>query len=363
MVSIVLSFLCTKNLTNDEQKIYSKVMGKKIINFKKLICLFLCFPFFSISAFYDVSEIDPQKHIFEHLRDTKIMKGFGDGNFYPEKIVSRAEALTIAMRAGRIVIPNDFSGETYFNDVDPNAWYASIIKRGVDVGVIRINNSYFRPEQAVSKAEFLSFLFRSTVIDEKRYKNERNIAIDIPNDAWFKPYFSYAKKYQIATLPSNGFYRPNKTLTRREVARMTYRQLRIYHGTKETKIIAEIQAEIQQFLALIQEKKTTQAQVHLHKILELNNTLIRTNNNTDAVAAKAISKSMEYLVQSLRYFQYNKMLEGIEYLHLSSKFAQKASSKEGKIGEFGNELQILIEETLVDLINPVSKKFVIGMNY
>ncbi len=359
---MIISFFCTKNLTNQEQKLYSKMMVKKIITLNKLICLFVCLPFFSISAFYDIAETDPQKHIFTHLRDTKIMKGFGDGNFYPEKVVSRAEALTIAMRAGGIVIPSEFSGNTYFDDVDPNAWYASIITRGVDVGIIRVNNPYFRPEQAVSKAEFLGFLFRSTVIDEKQFQSARDIAIDIPNDAWFKLYFAYAKKYQIATLPSSGFYRPNKMLTRREVARMTYRQLRIYHGNKETKMIAEIQAEIQQFLSLIREKKMTQAQVHLHKILELNNTLVRTKNNKDAVAAKAISKSMEYLVQSLRYFQYEKTLEGIEYLHLSSKFAQKAASKDGKIGEFGNELQVLIEETLVDLVNPVSKRFTAGIN-
>ncbi len=333
----------------------------KLIKILTVFC-FSVVPFFNLLAFYDISEGDPQRDIFLHLQDIKVMKGFGDNNFYPEKFVSRAEALTIAMRSGGIVIPAEFSGNTYFNDVDPNSWYASIVARGVDVSIIQNNNSNFRPEQAVSKAEFLGFLFRSTRIDKTKFQSVRSVALDIPNEAWFKPYFAYAKKYQIATLPSNGLYRPNKMLTRREVARMTYRQLRIFHGNKETKMIVEIQAEIQQFLFLVREKKMTQAQVHLHKILELNDTLIRTKNNTDAAAAKAISKSMEYLVESLRYFQYGKSLEGIEYLHLSSKFAHKAASKEGKIGEFGGELQVLIEETLVDLTNPIEKRLTAGNN-
>ena len=317
----------------------------------------LLFPIFSTGAFNDIGVNDPQVEIFSHLRDVGIMRGSADGNFYPEQIVSKAEALTIALRAGMIAIPTDFSGNTYFDDVDPNTWYASVVARAVEVGVVRSGGN-FRPEQAVSKAEFLAFLFRSTVVDEKKFKKARGIASDIPNEAWFKPYFAYAKKYQIAHLPADNFYRPMKSLTRREVARMTYRQLRIFHGNGETKMVIELQGEIQQFLSFIRAGENAKAEQHLHTILEINETLIRTRNNTDAVTAKAMAKSMAYLAESLRYFQYGKDLDGIENLHLASKYASKAAKKEGTLGEFGHELGLLIEETLTNFLNPVENRLV-----
>lgn len=331
-------------------------MNKRNKNFF-VFCLLLV-PCRFISAFYDISESDPQRDIFNHLQEVSIMNGGGDGNFYPEKIISRAEALTIALRSGGIKIPAEFSGDTYYDDVDPNFWYAPIVARGVDVGIIRGGGaSFFRPEQAVTKAEFLGFLFRSTLVKESQFQNIRNIAKDVPNDAWFKPYFAYAKKYQIATLPSDNLYKPGKLLTRREVARMTYRQLRLFHGNQETKMVVEIQGEIQQFLMLVRENDMTEAERHLHTILELNEMLIRTKNGSDAAMARTISKSMEHLAGSLRYFQYGKELEGIENLHLASKFAKKAASKEGKLGEFGKELELLIAETLTDLMSPVPKRY------
>lgn len=370
-------------MTNKEHKLYSKMMRDQILfhqgcsgkgvglslvrtihcslltnHLKKGLLVILLFPFVITSAFNDVPDIDPQVEVFAHLRDVGIMKGNGDGNFYPSAIVSRAEALTIAMRAGGIVIPPEFSGDTHYGDIDPNSWYAPVVARGVETGIIKSTAINFHPQEAISKAEFLTFLFRATLVKEKHFQNTRDVAADIPNDAWFKPYFAYAKKYQIAYLPSDNLYRPMKKLTRREVARMTYRQLRIFHGNGETKMVVEVQGEIAQFLMLVRENKMDEAQQHLHKILELNETLIRTNNNTDAVAAKAISKSMEYLSDSLRYFRYGKDLDAIENLHLASKYARKAENKEGKLGEFGQELGILIVETLQDFTNPMEKRFV-----
>jgi len=337
-------------LTNKEQKLYSKTMTLKKLVFSVVGVIF---PLAMSLAFNDVSEADPQIEVFSHLRDVGIMRGNGDGNFYPEAIVSRAEGLTIAMRAGEIVIPTDFSGNTYFSDINPNAWYAPVVARGVETGIIKSKAANFHPDEPISKAEFLTFLFRSTLVKEKYFKNVRDVAKDVPNEAWFKPYLAYAKKYQIAYLPSDNLYRPMKKLTRREVARMTYRQLRIFHGNGETKMVVEVQGEIAQFIGLVRENKMDQAQQHLHKILELNDTLTRTNNNTDAVAAKAISKSMEHLSESLRYFRYGKNLDAIENLHLASKYARKAEKKEGKLGELG----ILISETLDNFTNPLEKRF------
>lgn len=336
-------------MTKREQKLYSKLMIF-IRNF--FFFLFLFIPVFSIKAFFDVSSQDPQFHIFSHLRDTQIMKGYLDGNFYPEKNVTRAEALTIALRAGGINTNVDFTGETYFLDVNPNEWYASVIARGVETKIILNKNHNFYPNKPVSKAEFLAFLFRATKVDFSSYFGQKNIAKDIPDEAWFVPHFSYAKKYQIAHLPLDNFYRPFKTLSRREVAMMTFRQLKIFHGNTETKLLIELQAEVQQFLALARDQKASEAEFHLHRILELNDHLTRTKNNSDAIMARALSRSMENLSESLRYFKKNKTLSGIERLHLALKQAKKASQNESSISNFAKDLVALIDETLISFTNP-----------
>ncbi len=379
-------------MTNFEQKLYSRVMLKKFPllgakkNKKKMrvifynevkktssyslkptntvknasrvwgrFCLLIGISsiafFVNTEAFYDVGETDPHLSTFNHLRDVGIMKGSADGNFYPEKLMTRAEALTVALRSGGISIPQ-YSGEIHFNDVDPNAWYASTVARAVETNVIRPGYTNFRPEQAVSKAEFLTFLFRATLTDLKPHYSSRNVASDIPNDSWMVPYFDYAKRYQIAHLPADDLYRPAKALSKREVALMTYRQLKLFHGNDETKLLVELNAAINQFLELIRNGKNEEAEFQVHRLLQLNEKIARTRNSSDAVAALAISRSMEHLSESFRYFRYGNNLRGIENLHLALKQARRAQEKSVAMEGFAQELANIISESLITYTQP-----------
>jgi hypothetical protein len=309
----------------------------------------LFFSFFSSTTTQAFSDIAGDVYFSEvagHLRDVGIMRGNHDGNFYPEQLITRAEALTIALRAGGITISKDPVTNISFTDIDPNQWYANSIQRAVETGILRTEKTEFRPEQAISKAEFLAWLFRATRVDFKPFINHHHIALDIPKDSWFEPYFSYAKKYQIAHLPPDQFYRPEKSLSRREVALMTYRQLRIFHGNIETKLLVELDAKIQQFLTLIKEQKTDEAQFHLHEILQINDQLTRKRNNNDAHAARAISRAMTYLTESLRNFNYGNDLVAIEKILLAQKQVKKAQGKSESLEQFAQDLAFVIEETL-----------------
>ncbi len=326
----------------------------------KLLTLFFALPLTLTStthAFNDLGASDPHYSFLKHLDDVNVMNAYADGNFYPESIVNRAEALTIALRAGGIVIPQDFGGDTYYEDVDPNQWYAPVVARAVDTGILRSNGQFFRPEEAITKSEFLAFLFRATVVDLKPYLASRNIASDIPNESWMTPYFAYAKRFQIAELPSDNLYRPKKALSRREVGLLSYRQLRLFHGGSQTQMVVELQASIKQFLSLVAEGKTEEAEFHVHHIMKLNDKIMRTKNNQDAVAALSISRSMEHLSNSLRKFRYGNNLAAIESLHLALKQAQRAEEKSTAMAPFAKELSQLIGETLISFVEPDFKQF------
>ncbi len=321
---------------------------------KKLVFALIIFlPTLSTQAFLDISPNDPQREVFMHLKDIGIMNVFPDGNFLPERQVSRAEALVIALRAGDIAI-GESDGITAFEDVDPSAWYGPVIKRAIKINIISTKDkTNFRPQALASKAEFLAFLFRSTQVNFSPYFGRtKNIATDIPEDSWFAPHFAYAKRFQIAHLPPDQLYRPHKTLSRREVALMTFRQRKILYGDTVTKIFVELQAEIEQFITLLRAGKPEMAEMHLQDITELTERLTHVRNNKDAVAASAISRSLNHFADGLRALKFKQNLYALESLHLASKQANRAIEKSENIAPFARELSNLINETLESFTNP-----------
>lgn len=275
-----------------------------------------------------------------------------NGAFNPDRLLTRAEALTVALRAGGISIPNEFEGKFYYADVDPNQWYTPVIARAVETKILLPPFGNFRPDEPVEKAEFLTLLFRAGQVNLSPFYSARNVAKDIPNDSWMQPFFAYAKRYQIAHLPADGYYLPSKKLTRREVALMTYRQLRVFHGSTETKLLVELQGSIKQFLELIRYGKTADAEFQMHNIMTLNEKIMRSHNNQDVVAALAISRSMEHLSDSLRYFKFGQSLRGISELHLALKQAERAEAKSVTMAPFANELAQIIGESLQAYTQP-----------
>ena len=326
---------------------------------KKLVFTLIIFlPTLTTHAFVDLSPNDPQREVFMHLRDVGIMNVFPDGNFLPERQITRAEALVIALRAGDISIPES-DGITIFQDVDPSQWYAPVSKRAIQTEIISTKNkTNFRPQALASKAEFLAFLFRATQVNFSPYFGRtKNIAVDVPEDSWFAPHFAYAKRFQIAHLPPEQLYRPHKTLSRREAALMTFRQRKVIYGDAVTRIFVELQAEIEQFITLLRAGKPEMAEMHLQSITELTERLTHVRNNKDAVAASAISRALEHFADGLRALKFQQNLYALENLHLASKQANRAIEKSESMAPFARDLSNLINETLTNFTNPQFSTF------
>jgi len=322
---------------------------------KKLVLIsIILLPTFITYAQNNINPADPQAHIFTHLDETGIMSSAPN----PAKNATKAEALAIALRSGGIVIPEDFGGTTHFSDVNPNEWFAPVVERAVATGIISGDRELFHPHNPVTKAEFLAFLFRATQVNLNPYYNHlKNIALDIPEDSWFAPYFAYAKKFQIAHLPPDQFYRPNKILSRREVAMMTFRELRIFYGDSTTKIFVALQAEIEQFITLIRAKEPDKAESHLQKIISLTESLTLAQNNEDAVSASAISRALEHFSDSLRALKFQNNLVALENLHLASKQTQRALDKSPSFAGFAGDLLTLIDETMLSFSTSKFSKY------
>jgi len=189
------------------------------------------------------------------------------------------------------------------------------------------------------------------------YGRTKNIAEDVSEDDWFALHFAYAKKFQIAHLPADNRYNPHKWLSRREVALMTFRQLRIFHGDTVTKSFLELQAQVQQFVTLLRAGNDEKAQALLPRIFELSDALMLLQNNEDAVAAQALSRSIKHIAESVRAFKFGQNLTALEQLFLAANHSQRAAEKSEKVAPFATEILHLINESLENFINPNRKLF------
>lgn len=89
----------------------------------------------------------------------RIVKGYDDGHFYPERFVTRAQMAVMLARALKLS-EDSFSGTPYaFKDMDGSfAYYA--VQQLADKGIVT-KQPYFRPNEFLTRAQFAAMLART----------------------------------------------------------------------------------------------------------------------------------------------------------------------------------------------------------
>lgn len=89
----------------------------------------------------------------------RVVKGYDDGHFYPERFVTRAQMAVMLARALKLS-ENSFSGTPYaFKDMEGNfAYYA--VQQLADKGIVT-KQPYFRPNEFLTRAQFATMLART----------------------------------------------------------------------------------------------------------------------------------------------------------------------------------------------------------
>lgn len=105
------------------------------------------------SAFRDVSSDYRYADAIHVLAEAGVITGYPDGTFRPGATVNRAELLVLAYRAQGIVLPAVVPPRC-FPDVDPTAWYASVVCAAHDAGYVSgYADGKFRPARTVNLSE------------------------------------------------------------------------------------------------------------------------------------------------------------------------------------------------------------------
>lgn len=129
---------------------------------KKTLLLFLAL--FSWSTIFgDFSDIEYSwyRDSVLSLQNQWLTNGYGDGTYGVENNITRAEILTLLLRASNTTLP-DVNTEKCFPDVDPNMWYHRYICAANKLSIANgFSDGKFKPNDPVTTLEALAFANRA----------------------------------------------------------------------------------------------------------------------------------------------------------------------------------------------------------
>ncbi len=165
--------------------------------------------------FSDYREI-PQwaEKSIDTVQDSKIMTGFGDGSFKPNKKLNRAEALTLLFRI-KGLDPKDINTSSVFPDVPDEAWFAPAVIEATARGWIKgFPDGTFRPGNTLNKAEWATLIMRSFDLEPQNPDPDHD---DVPSNAWFARPVTAMVKNNLIRIKSRKF-NPASEVTRADAA-------------------------------------------------------------------------------------------------------------------------------------------------
>ena len=158
------------------------------------------------------------------------MQGYPEGDFRPEKNMTRAEAVVMFSRllSESMDLTADHRNDCY-PDVEYNnpsmlqPWYANQVCYMHSLGVLAdySRDANFRPDDPVSRAEFATL---AAHFDNLKYTEKNNFS-DVPPDHWAVKYINSAEAKGWITGYPDGTFKPEANITRAEVVTLVGRML------------------------------------------------------------------------------------------------------------------------------------------
>ncbi|WP_430883951.1 S-layer homology domain-containing protein [Fusibacter sp. JL216-2] len=179
----------------------------------------------SVSAsFADAPQEPWKKNAIETLASRKVISGYMDGSFRPEKEITRAEFAAILCNA---VEAYETNTSLSFTDVD-GQWYEDVLKMAVTNGFMSGYNGQMRPNDSINREQMAVMVMNA--FDSLSDKNVENISMNFKDSnemsAWALQAIAKAHALGILEDMATENYTPKQNSTRAEAAVMVYRLLK-----------------------------------------------------------------------------------------------------------------------------------------
>ncbi len=147
------------------------------------------------------------------------MLGYDTGLFGPSKSITRAE---VAQVFYRLLLDKSAGQARTFSDVPADAWYYKAVVTLAGKGILLgYEDGLFRPEQAISRAEFAAIAARCA-----KASTEKEVTFpDVPAGEWYYKAVRTAVSYGWINGYEDGTFQPGRPITRAETAAIVNRML------------------------------------------------------------------------------------------------------------------------------------------
>lgn len=153
-----------------------------------------------------------------------VTNGTGETTFEPDKICTRAQVVTFLWRA--MGCPEPESSRSPFADVaNTNSWYYDAVLWAAENGITTgMDASHFVPDSTVTRAQFVTFLWRAAGEDEPG--SGANPFADVTDpDSWYYDAVLWAVENGITNGIDSTHFGPGNGCTRGQVVTFLYRHL------------------------------------------------------------------------------------------------------------------------------------------
>ncbi len=151
----------------------------------------------------------------KYLMDKKILTGYDDGKFYPDKGITRAEFATMMAKATNNTANAEILKiQNTFSDMSGYSWANGYVNCCNQAGLIQgVGNGKFEPGREVTYAEVITIIVRS--------KNTSAVM----EGTWPNNYIQYVQMYMNSMIGDRNITNWNAPARRGDVAMMLYRSI------------------------------------------------------------------------------------------------------------------------------------------
>lgn len=178
------------------------------------------------AKFPDVLKSHPDFVEIEQLRQNGVVRGFSDGTFRPDQLVTRAETIKILLLCFEVPLVD--IDPSLFSDVTAADWHIVYITTAKKRNIISgYPDGTFKPGAKVNRAELVKLIFQTAGV--KAGAPTSADFSDVSSAAWFYQYAYEAKKRAMFRFSANKFL-PAKAVTRGELCRAIVHFLEYKNG-------------------------------------------------------------------------------------------------------------------------------------
>lgn len=174
------------------------------------------------NIFTDIKESDYFYNAVIWAAKRGISTGVSDRLFAPYDKCNRAQAATFIWRFSNS--PKTGLISNPFSDIKPDEYYYNAVLWGCDKNIINgVTKTEFSPSEPVTRAQFITLLWRLNGCPNLDKSNEHNMFDDVsPNDYFYEPTY-WAAEQGITNGTADGIFSPNDVCTRAQIITFLYR--------------------------------------------------------------------------------------------------------------------------------------------